>query len=108
MNEESDIAIAAKIMARATNRFGSADAATPMGGLEALGAALGEKLERLSDSMQTIASAIDDVQPDPNKGPDIVAAAKVIARVINGLAEVVSGSVASAMGGMQSSPATQG
>jgi hypothetical protein len=43
------IAVALLQVAAAIDRLGNADAATPMGAMEALGAVLSDKLERLAD-----------------------------------------------------------
>lgn len=61
--EEGDgqyaIAIALLRVAAAIDRLGNADAATPMGAIEGLAAHLGEKVDNLASSIQSIAEAID-------------------------------------------------
>lgn len=54
------IACALMAVAGAIQRLGNADAASPMGGLEALGGHLGEKIERLAESFEYIAGALRD------------------------------------------------
>ena len=45
-------------IALAIQRLGNADAATPFGGLEALGMVLKEGLDRVADSLMAVADAI--------------------------------------------------
>lgn len=60
--DEADIVIAARIIARAIDRLGNADAVTPMGAIEGLAAHLGEKLDALTNAMNEIAAAVDSKQ----------------------------------------------
>ncbi len=48
-------------IARAINRLGNADAATPMGGLEALGKMIKEGDERIAMSISDVAEALQEI-----------------------------------------------
>ena len=61
MNEEMAVAEALAMVARAIHALGNADAATPMGGLEALGAVIKEGDERIVDAIGELASAVREV-----------------------------------------------
>ena len=47
-------------IARALNRLGNADASTPMGGLEALGAVMKDGMSEIAASIECLAEAIDN------------------------------------------------
>jgi hypothetical protein len=49
-----------EMVARAIQRLGNADAGTPMGGLEALGAVIKEAGESISGALHELAEAIKD------------------------------------------------
>jgi len=55
------IAVALAFVGRAIDRLGNADAATPMGGLEALGAVFKEGLESLSQAVTTVADQLEAI-----------------------------------------------
>lgn len=57
--DSSEIVEAATVIARALDRLGNADAATPMGAIEGLAAHLGEKIENLASAMNRIADALE-------------------------------------------------
>lgn len=57
-DNENPIAEAIHALARSINKLGNADAATPMGALEALGEHLGEKLSEIALSIGELADAI--------------------------------------------------
>jgi len=59
-DDENPLAEAIIRIARAIDRLGNADAATPMGGLEALGEHLGGKLSEIALSIGELADAIRD------------------------------------------------
>ena len=58
-DDEITTAEALLAVARAIDRLGNADAATPMGGLEALGAVMKEGSELIAAALNDIARAID-------------------------------------------------
>lgn len=59
----NEVAEAILTLARAINRLGNADAATPMGGLEALGAHLADKLGDIAASIDDLAESIREHTP---------------------------------------------
>jgi len=64
MNDENPIAEAIIELARAINRLGNADAATPMGGLEMLGDHLGGRLNEIAMAIGELADAIREHTPE--------------------------------------------
>ena len=58
LDDENDLAEAMQAVARAIRNLGNADAATPMGGLEALGKVLSESIDSLAASVSEVADAI--------------------------------------------------
>ena len=60
-DEEVSIADAILFLGRAVDRLGNADAATPMGGLEALGKVVGEGCHEVAAALTDIAEAIDNM-----------------------------------------------
>lgn len=58
MEDENELADALRAIARSITLLGNADAATPMGGLEALGKVLSESIDGLSAAMRDVADAI--------------------------------------------------
>jgi hypothetical protein len=52
------IALAILALQRSIDRLGNADAATPMGALEAYGAHMGEKIDVLASAVQDIADTM--------------------------------------------------
>lgn len=63
-DDEEPIVTAARTIARALDRLGNADAATPMGGMEALGEHLGNKLGEVAGALhdiESVANALDNV-----------------------------------------------
>jgi len=58
MTDSQRIAAGLCDVANAIIRLGNADACTPMGGLEGLGAVLKEAMERHTDAMDSVATAI--------------------------------------------------
>jgi hypothetical protein len=56
-----DLQTAADTIARALDRLGNADAATPMGAIEGMAAHLGEKIDRLSGEIACVATALHDI-----------------------------------------------
>lgn len=60
--DKSELMEAARILARAMDRLGNADAATPMGGLEGLGEVVGRKLGEVADSITGVSAAAADIE----------------------------------------------
>ena len=54
------IAYALLRVARAIDRLGNADAATPMGGMEALGKVVGDQLEAIASALGSLADAVGE------------------------------------------------
>ena len=64
MSYEQDTTEALNNIANALLRLGNADAATPMGGLEAHGAAVLEAAQIIADGLQDVAEAIREQKND--------------------------------------------
>ncbi len=64
-DEEDSLAEAIQSVARSIRDLGNGDAATHMGGLEALGKVLSESIEILASAMNDIAEAIREHGRDP-------------------------------------------
>lgn len=60
LSEMENVANGLFAIARALHRLGNADASTPMGGLEALGAAQKEGAERIASALDGVSSAIQE------------------------------------------------
>lgn len=58
MEDENELSDALRAIARSINNLGNADAATPMGGMEALGAVLSESLNGVAAALHDVAQAI--------------------------------------------------
>lgn len=58
MDEENALADALRAIARSITFLGNGDAATPMGGMEALGAVLSESLNGVASALHEVAQAI--------------------------------------------------
>lgn len=63
LNDENDenIVDAVNRLARAITNLGNADAATPMGGMEALGKAMQDSANSIESGMESIATAINNL-----------------------------------------------
>ena len=59
-DDDDPMVDAVRAVARSINNLGNADAATSMGGLEALGKVMSESLDRVADALRDVARAIDD------------------------------------------------
>lgn len=57
--EQNEIAEAIASVGRAIDRLGNADAATPMGGLEALGAVMKEGCDHIAGAIDRLAEAVE-------------------------------------------------
>lgn len=58
MDDENEVADALRAIARSINNLGNGDAATPMGGLEALGKVVSESLDNVASALREVAEAI--------------------------------------------------
>jgi hypothetical protein len=52
-----------KALARSINNLGNADAATPMGGMEALGKAMQDSADTIASAIGRLADAIENSRP---------------------------------------------
>jgi hypothetical protein len=62
--ENADVTSGLMFIGRAIDRLGNADAATPMGAIEAFGAVFKETVDGLSEALQDVARAIRAAAPD--------------------------------------------
>lgn len=61
--EDTDVTSALMFVGRAIDRLGNADAATPMGAIEAFGAVFKESVDGLAEAVRDVAQAIREPLP---------------------------------------------